>query len=308
MKNHATQFKNNNLTMFCKNLKKVLVIVALTASLFSCSKDETAATTPEPVISNYRMLSAGDTSYEYNSAGKLTKVFSTAQPTNQKTFTYNSQGKLTRTEDNSRPTSYIYYNSNYAYDNTGKVNEKITEFKNTGGVTEIKFKIEYLYNAANQIIRTNEYSWQANNFVLSSSYTTYTYDNIGNLIKENSFINTSLNKYKEFSYDAKRNVIDQKYFRLKTGSTTQYYFDTRFQATYGNNKNPEYDIYPDLKYGVLPWSNVTNFYTDTTDSYYNETSLTSTSAYTRPQYIFNDGGYPIKAVGASVDEYTYQKY
>lgn len=192
------------------NLKKTLLFV-FGISLFSlitisCSKSDDAII--EPKQYNYRLLSDGFRSYEYNNDGKLTKCYKTNNVNDITTFTYNSQGKLVNVEDRSNLTGFFFEISDYVYDNQGKVITKIINSKNSSNSNIIKGKYEYIYNANGQIIRANYFAWDAatSQFSPSVYYSLYSYNASGNLIK---FENKPSSSYNEFVFDANNNVIEQ---------------------------------------------------------------------------------------------------
>jgi YD repeat-containing protein len=291
-------------------MKNIKSIIAFTVILFAiaCSKSDDKAIENKPP-SNYRMISDGYRSYDYNSEGKLIKYYA---PTNSDyiEYSYDSKGRLTRINDNQRPNSYQYFYIDYVYDNDGKIISAITNYKNVGeAAPNYKYKTDYLYNTSGQVTRRNFYNWnnETSQYNPLSSYTLYEFNAMGKIIKMES---PSPGNTKEgYDYDVKGNIIDVKKYDLKKGSATEYYLRTRYQYTYGDKKEPRNNIFPAQLYSEFPWAHSSpNFYLDEVTSYYNENGLTNSFTRTKPTYEYNDGGYPTKEVGGKADQYLYQKY
>lgn len=292
-----------------KTLKTFLAI-AIISILGSCSKSEDETTPiPTPVASNYRIISDIYNSYEYNTAGKLSKTTPKNSANGASSiYTYNSQGNLTRYSDGS--SQYAYAFTDYAYDAIGKVINSFRTYKGTtADSVEFKQKFGYTYNSLNQITREDYYIFQGGAYVLSQYFTLNEYNSIGKISSRTVKTNTSGYSKDEYFYDANGNLNDVKRYDLKAGSATEYYLQTRYQYTYGTKKDPLYDLFPNRIFGSYPAFGFSpNNSLDEITSNYNETTLISNNTYTKPQYTYNDGGYPIKEVGATVDEFTYQKY
>jgi hypothetical protein len=296
-----------------KNLKTIISMLAITLIIIlsSCSKsDSSAEQIQTPVASNYRLKSDLYNIYEYNSGGLLIKVSPKSNPSQYIQYEYNANNKLKRTDDKRRPTSYDYYYTNYIYDAQGRVGTIITDLKNISSTIAFKLKDEITYNNSGKIARKDYSTWDNDTQVFnpSTSYIAFTYDTNGNITKLEQFVNNLLYTFKEISFDSKGNVIEIKEYDRKAGSTTQFYFNQRYQYTLNDKKNPGFNNYPDTAFSEYPFFNNPNFIIETISSRYNESGLTNSYTNTKPQYIYNDGGYPMKEIGATVDEYTYEKY
>ncbi len=294
-----------------KTIKTTIALLAIAIFASSCSKsDDAPVVVTPPVASSYRLISDRLNNYDYDAEGRLTKKTRKSATTDFIKYTYNSFGKLTQIEDNSNLNSYVYDNTTYVYDSSGKVESTLRNYKGTAsGSIDTKTKTDFLYNSTGQISRKNYSLFTNNQYVLYPDFSTFEYNSVGKISKIINPANGYGISYYEFTYDLNANLTEIKQFKLTAGSTTVSYLNTKYQYVYGIKKDVFYKLFPETIYSSFPFSySSPNNELDEISSYYNETGLISSNTSTKSLYIYNDGGYPVKEVGATTDEYIYQKY
>jgi len=280
-------------------LKTILLLLFITA----CSKNDDSILLPIPDGKNYRLLEAkySDGSiykYEYNSNGKIAKVFLNGNIMIR--YNYDSQSRLTQTENLN--VYYQFYFKNYTYaENNSKPDESITRYKLVGDLQETKYRNTYVYNNG-LLTQNNNYLWNAvsSTFSIPSNYV-YEYDNNKKLIKFTSDTNYTL-----YSNDANGNVTEIKQFQLRSGSTTEFYLWRSITSSYDTKRDLFSNLYPDPESNPNSYSNNR---IDRTLKNFNESGSTTDINSSSITYEYNEAGYPIKATeSGNLTLYTLEKY
>jgi YD repeat-containing protein len=278
----------------------VLFLLMITA----CSKSDDAISLQNQTTEKYRLQEARYSNgtiyrYEYNTTGKLSKIFTNGSLTNS--YNYDSQDRLIQNENTS--SSYQYYFKNYTYTGANlKPDESITQYKVVGDAQETKNRDVYLFNN-DLLTEYKSYYWNASNNTYSSPVIyKYEYDNNKKLIK----LSISSSNYILFTNDTNGNTTVDKQFELKSGSTTEYYMWRSVTQTYDTKKNILSNLYPN------PLGNSDNNFgnvLDRTKKDFNESGNTTDIASSSIIYEYNEAGYPTKAIeNGNTTVYILEKY
>jgi hypothetical protein len=274
-----------------KILKTIIAIFIIATTILSCAKDDDVAPVggiPSKPY-NYRLIKDEYSSYEYNALGKLISI---KKGLNFSNYSYDADGKPISIEKEGNRKILFFYNSN------GTISERI---ESLNGTTLGKKTYEYDGFSGNLNVIRN-FSWNGTAFVSSgpNAGAILNYNNAGKLKKIWYGLLPNPNEYQDFSYDANGNMISDKKYQLKTGSSTIYYLNSEKKYTYDDKKNPLYKLNPlllptdDISITTYLESEAPHNQTSSISDFYNSDETLSNNLSGIYSYEYNELGYPTK--------------